>query len=48
MLRLWRPITRAVECTLMEDGETPVEHGVFDLRFAIAPFEIKTFKVWFQ
>jgi alpha-mannosidase len=47
-LTLGRPIARAVECSLMEDGETPVEHDAASLRFAIAPFEIKTFKVWFQ
>jgi len=47
-LTLGRPVARAVECNLMEDGETPVEHNAAGLRFAIAPFEIKTFKVWFQ
>jgi alpha-mannosidase len=47
-LTLGRPITRAVECNLMEAGETPVAHNSSSLRFAIAPFEVKTFKVWFQ
>jgi alpha-mannosidase len=47
-LSLGRPVARAVECNLMEDGETPVAHDAAGLRFAIAPFEIKTFKVWFQ
>jgi len=47
-LSLGRPVSRAVECNLMEDGETPVEHDASGLRFAITPFEIKTFKVWFQ
>ena len=47
-LTFGRPIARAAECTLMEDGESPVDHDAFSLRFAIAPFEIKTFKVWFQ
>ncbi len=49
-LSLGRPVARAVECNLMEDGETPVavDGDGARLRFAIAPFEIKTFKVWFQ
>jgi alpha-mannosidase len=47
-LSLGRLVARAVECNLMEDGETPVAHDAAGLRFAIAPFEIKTFKVWFQ
>jgi len=42
-----RPV-RAVACNLMEEVETPVEIDGANLRFAIAPFEIKTFKVWFQ
>jgi len=46
-LRFGRPIARAVECSLMEDGYTPVQFDAASLRFAIAPFEIKTFKVWF-
>lgn len=47
-LTLGRPMARAVECNLMEEGEAPVEHDDTTIRFAIAPFEIKTFKVWFQ
>jgi len=47
-LTLGRPVARAVECNLMEDGETPVDHDAASLRFAIGPFEIKTFKVWFH
>ncbi len=46
-LTFGRPIARAVECSLMEDGDTPVQSDAASLRFAIAPFEIKTFKVWF-
>ena len=47
-LNLGRPVARAVECNLMEEGQTPVEHDASGLRFAITPFEIKTFMVWFQ
>ena len=47
-LILGLPVARAVECNLMEDGETPVDHDGASLRFALAPFEIKTFKVWFK
>ena len=49
-LALGRPIARAAECNLMEEAEAPVEvdGDAAALRFAIAPFEIKTFKVWFQ
>jgi alpha-mannosidase len=42
-----QPIQKAVECNLLEEDEVP---GVYDgnqLRFPIAPFEIKTFKIWF-
>jgi alpha-mannosidase len=42
-----RQITRAVECNLVEEGETPVEAAGDVLTFYIKPFEIKTFRVWF-
>ena len=41
------PIRKAVECNLVEEGETPVDFSDKTITFAIAPFEIKTFKVWF-
>ncbi len=41
-----RPV-RAAECNLMEQAESPVVCQDGRLTFAIAPYEIKTFKVWF-
>jgi alpha-mannosidase len=41
-----RPILRAVECNLVEEGEQPVAHDGPCLSFPIQPYEIKTFKVW--
>jgi alpha-mannosidase len=46
-LRFARPIRRAVECNLVEEKERPVEHDAERITFPIAPYEIKTFKVWF-
>lgn len=40
------PITRAVECNLLEEEEQEVSSEGHRLIFAIAPYEIKTFKVW--
>jgi alpha-mannosidase len=40
-------IQNAVECDLMEQDEAPVAHQDNQLTFAIKPFEIKTFKIWF-
>lgn len=37
-----QPITRAVECNLLEEDF----HGN-QLTFAVRPFESKTFKIWF-
>lgn len=42
-----RPINKAVECNLLEEDETPVEYDDNKLTFAIRPFEIKPFKIWF-
>ncbi len=42
------PVQRAVECNLMETGERPVDHDNRRLTFDIRPYEIKTFKVWFE
>jgi alpha-mannosidase len=47
-LDLLRPIARAVETNLVEEGDEPVQHAGRTLTFPIQPFEIKTFKVWFQ
>lgn len=46
-LTFGQPIRRAVECNLVEEGEAPVAHAGAQLTFAIRPFEIKTFKIWF-
>jgi alpha-mannosidase len=42
-----QPIRRAVECNLLEDGDEAVQVQDTQLTFAIAPYEIKTFRVWF-
>ncbi|MBX3062725.1 MAG: alpha-mannosidase [Anaerolineae bacterium] len=44
------PICRAVECNLLEEGDTPANINVQDRRlsFAITPYQIKTFRVWFE
>ncbi|HET6595282.1 MAG TPA: alpha-mannosidase [Anaerolineales bacterium] len=41
------PVRKAVECNLLEEEETQVDHQDHKLTFPINPFEIKTFKVWF-
>ena len=46
-ISLGHTINRAVECNLLEEEETPVAYQENRLRFAIQPFEIKTFKIWF-
>jgi alpha-mannosidase len=40
-------IRKAVECNLLEEDEIPVSYQDKELQFAINPFEIKTFKIWF-
>jgi alpha-mannosidase len=47
-LTFGRRLRRAVECNLVEEGEEPVAFAGQTLTFAIAPYEIKTFRVWFQ
>jgi len=42
-----QPIRNAVECNLLEEDETPVAYQGNQLTFAVKPFEIKTFKIWF-
>lgn len=46
-LRFSQPIRRAAECNLIEEGDAAAQHEGSALTFAIAPFEIKTFRVWF-
>ena len=40
-------ILKALECNLMEEEEQPATYEGQRLSFAISPYEIKTFKVWF-
>ena len=42
-----QPLRNAVECNLLEEDETPIDYQSHQLTFAIKPFEIKTFKIWF-
>jgi alpha-mannosidase len=42
-----QPVLKAVECNLLEEDETPVAYQGNQLIFAVKPFEIKTFKIWF-
>ena len=46
-LTFGQPIRKAVECNLLEEEETPVAFQNKQLTFAVKPFEIKTFKIWF-
>lgn len=45
-LTFGRAIERAVSCDLLEGNESPASFVENQLVFAIAPYEIKTFKVW--
>jgi alpha-mannosidase len=47
-LSFGRPVLQAVECNLIEEEDHPVEHDQDSFTISISPFEIKTFKVWFQ
>ncbi|MDX1993266.1 MAG: alpha-mannosidase [bacterium] len=48
-LSFQRPLRRAVECNLVEEGESSVEVVAGNtLEFHLKPFEIKTFRVWFE
>jgi alpha-mannosidase len=42
-----QPIQKAVETSLLEEEEAPVTYHKNQLTFAVKPFEIKTFKLWF-
>jgi alpha-mannosidase len=46
-MRFGQAIRQAVECNLMEAEQAPVPFAERSLSFSIAPYEIKTFKVWF-
>ncbi|HSJ55895.1 MAG TPA: glycoside hydrolase family 38 C-terminal domain-containing protein, partial [Anaerolineae bacterium] len=46
-LTMGRAVRRAVECNLVEEGDAAVDWRGDSLTFPIAPFEIKTFRVWF-
>ena len=46
-IRFGQAIRKAVECNLLEEDEAPVKYQGYQLTFAIKPFEIKTFKIWF-
>lgn len=41
-------VAKAVECNLLEEEEAPVDWHGNQLTFAIKPFEIKPFKIWFE
>lgn len=40
-------ITEALECNLIEENDQDVFYQTKQITFSIAPYEIKTFKVWF-
>jgi alpha-mannosidase len=46
-IRFGQHVQNAVECNLLEEDESPAAFDGNQLKFAITPFEIKTFKVWF-
>ena len=45
-LEFGQELQKAEECNLVEEGGEPVEVEGRRLRFSIAPYEIKTFRVW--
>ena len=47
-LTFGRSIQGAQECNLVEEDDRPVTYAGATLTFPIHPFEIKTFKVWFE
>jgi len=47
-LRFGRPLRRAVECNVLEEGDLPVRIDGDRIVFGIAPYQLKTFKVWFE
>jgi alpha-mannosidase len=47
-LRFGRPVKQAAECNLVEEGAQTVATSDREISFPILPYEIKTFKVWFE
>ncbi len=47
-LTLGKTVARAVECNLMEETESVVFYSNHTIEFEIAPYEIKTIKIWFD
>lgn len=47
-IRFSGAVAKAVECNGLERGETPVQLDGSTIRCTLRPFEIKTFKVWFE
>ncbi|HEU5138589.1 MAG TPA: alpha-mannosidase [Bacillales bacterium] len=43
-----QPIVKAVECNLIEEEAIEADYDRKNLSFAITPYEIKTFKIWFE
>jgi alpha-mannosidase len=46
-LSFGQSIKKAVECNLIEEEEKGVSHRDQSLTFSIAPYEVKTFKIWY-
>jgi alpha-mannosidase len=42
-----KPIKKAVETNLLEEEKASITHHGSQMTFAIKPFEIKTFKIWY-
>jgi len=42
------PLAQAGECSLMEEEDAPVAHEAHHLTFELKPFEIKTFKLFWE
>ncbi|MEX2540990.1 MAG: glycosyl hydrolase-related protein, partial [Trueperaceae bacterium] len=47
VVRFGLTLSRVVECDLMEEEVGPAHGEGNELEFPIAPYEIKTFRVWF-
>jgi alpha-mannosidase len=46
-LTFGHPVKSIAECDLMEENDVPLSHDAHSVRFFIAPYEIRTFKVAF-
>ena len=42
------PLARVAECSLMEEDDIVIPHGSHQLAFTLKPFEIKTFKLFWE